>query len=158
MEISVTLLPDSEAPERESKALIEHAVQDSWVSKKLVDKINLELEERDENVVPPIWNGCELVPVGLIALDFRRNDVEKPRVFEGTFQVADDDRFAILLGEELLNEEPEIENPKRSIFLNLRKKETQGTLLFRFFHTIIILHNPDISSLYYFINRRKGGG
>lgn len=84
------------------------------------------MQGSSNHVKSETWNRHQLRSLGLITLSWQRRDIPNPRIFTSTFHVSTDDSFKLLLGNELLSEEPEIENPKNATLIGVISKATQG--------------------------------
>lgn len=135
MEIQVTLLLGGRIPRLEKNALVEHGVQKNWISQQLVQEYRLKIQKLPRDIASESWNERQLQALGLITLAWRRREGQTPMVFESQFHVSADDSIPILIGHELLSEQPKIENPSDGMLVNvLGRKSKSNSFPYRYFN------------------------
>ena len=139
--IKIAIICDTEDKTIKCYACLSNYLQKNWVSRNLVDRFGLSLEAT-EFPLTENWSYRELRSIGTVDFSwYRRDVVSGSNIYRATFYVTSDDLIPVVIGHELLVEEPGISNPKDSVLPLVAESKSKSMLTFL---GLVLRHRIDI--------------
>jgi len=125
--IKITIALVSCCPMKEVRdwAYVEDTVNKNWVSKKIIDHLQLQPTPTKTEVAEN-WRDLQLRSTGTVGFHWSRRDVSTPITYPAVFHVTEEETPHIIIGNGLSSKEDSIRNPKESIHVLQASKQNEG--------------------------------